>query len=272
MCIAVYKPQNVRMPSIDTLKTCFKNNPDGAGYMFPCNDKVLIKKGFMTFEDFYRNLSDDIDMYGDYIPYVLHFRISTQAGVRADCCHPFPLSKDMENLRRLVISSNYGVAHNGIISMTSSGFSKTITYSDTMEFIRDYLSLLIKSRDWYKDKDKKTLIERMISGSRLAIMDSKGHCELIGDWITDDGIYYSNSSYMDCRHSNCNYSYYYPSYYPDAGDDKELLLEDWEFFLNEEEMMYDLDEDYCPVSMEGDTSYCRFCMNYGKCSLVSYLD
>ena len=54
MCIIVYKPQNTKFPSENTLRECFQNNDDGAGFMFSSNNVVHIKKGFMTFEKFYK--------------------------------------------------------------------------------------------------------------------------------------------------------------------------------------------------------------------------
>ena len=32
MCVAIYKPANVKTPSLDTLKRCWDANPDGAGF------------------------------------------------------------------------------------------------------------------------------------------------------------------------------------------------------------------------------------------------
>lgn len=33
MCIIVCKPEGAAMPSTDTLRRCFEENPDGAGFM-----------------------------------------------------------------------------------------------------------------------------------------------------------------------------------------------------------------------------------------------
>ena len=135
MCIIAYKSAEQQFPSKKTLKRCFDNNDDGAGFMYNASGKVYIKKGFATFQEFWKTLRKVREEYGDNIPYVMHFRISTQAGNRPDCTHPFPLSSHMKDLRLLETTTDIGIAHNGIISLTSSGYSKTITYSDTMEFI-----------------------------------------------------------------------------------------------------------------------------------------
>ena len=103
MCIIAYKPQNVAMPSKKLLQICFNNNPDGAGYMIASGGNVIYRKGFMDFGGFYSSLTSAIKRYGEDVPYVLHFRISTQAGVNKQCCHPFPLSDDMDDHRMVNI-------------------------------------------------------------------------------------------------------------------------------------------------------------------------
>lgn len=205
MCIILYKPQGIKLPNKQVLETCFHNNPDGAGFMFNYKGQVHIRKGFMDFSSFEENLKATLK-YIDEVktPMVLHFRITTQGGTNQACTHPFPLSRNMSDLRQLQCVSEIGVAHNGIISLTTEygggyyGYSsyqaKKIDYSDTMKFITDYLSLIIKTPKYYKDDDTLELIERL-ADSKLAILDSNGHCELIGHFIKDDGIYYSNESY-----------------------------------------------------------------------------
>lgn len=202
MCIILYKPSGVNLPESEILKTCFINNPDGAGFMYATKGKVHIRKGFMDYSSFEENLNETLK-YVDELktPMVLHFRITTQGGVNKPCTHPFPLSKDMKDLRKLKCTTDIGVAHNGIIELTSEGYygyrsysTKKVDYSDTMKFITDYLSLIIKSPKYYKDKDTLELIERL-ADSKLSILDGNGHCELIGKFIKDNGIYYSNESY-----------------------------------------------------------------------------
>jgi predicted glutamine amidotransferase len=194
MCIIVYKPSEAKLPDKQTLKKCWKNNPDGAGYMFPSKDTVVIKKGFMSFNEFYKQLVYDKNQYGEFTPFVMHFRVSTQAGVNKECTHPFPLSEEMDNLKKLRVKCQCGIAHNGVIDLTSDRWNKTITYSDTMKFITDYLTLIITTKDWYKDKGKLKLIEKLAE-SKLAIMMGNGHVELIGDFIEENGIFYSNQYY-----------------------------------------------------------------------------
>lgn len=194
MCIIAYKPENIAFPAKKTLAACFTNNPDGAGFMYAYAHRVHILKGFQTFAAFWSALKAARAVTGDGAAYVLHFRISTQAGTRPDCCHPFPISSNMDDLRALRTTCSIGLAHNGIIHACSD-YRPGITYSDTMQFIAQYASLIIRRRTYYKSAAALELLRRL-SGSRLAILDGCGHCELIGDgWTADRGVYYSNSSY-----------------------------------------------------------------------------
>ena len=186
------KPENKAFPEEQILKNCWDNNPDMGGFMYAMDDKVHIHKGFETWEDFKTALEKARKKTGDNVPYVCHFRISTQ-GYNKECCQPFPLSGNMTNLKRLKCSSNIGVAHNGILSLTSDGSKE---YSDTMKFITDYLVNIIRSYDWHKDSRTVKLISNLIEGSRFAIIDKTGFIGMLGKgWIEEKGCYFSNSTY-----------------------------------------------------------------------------
>lgn len=271
MCIIAYKPAGVDFPPKKTLKTCFENNPDGAGLMFADGGAVTIKKGFMTFAAFWKALRGVREKHGDAPAYVMHFRISTQGGVNPPCTHPFPLSREMDDLRRLETRAKIGVAHNGIITLTSAGWNKKIEYSDTMLFITRFLSLIIKSPEYYKDADTLKLIERLAE-SRLAILDGAGHCETIGaGWIEEAGVFYSNSTYKpraplpaspyawDDWDDWGGYSYNGKKYKPAPAP-----RVDWEAYYDPLRGVYDFGLADCPV-YDGDESYCEACAEYGAC-------
>lgn len=206
MCVIVYKPTKIKLPTEDTLKQCFKTNSDGAGYMLPLNNKVIIRKGFMTFNDFYNDFQsftkdNNIDVVNT--PIVFHFRITTQGGVQKELCHPYPIADNYEDMRKLAHESNIALAHNGIISLTSS-FGKNLKYNDTMTFIRDYASIIIDNDLFFGTKKNKCLLlERLIGSSKLAIMNKLGYVKLIGDFKQVNGIYYSNlnHTYTSARYS-----------------------------------------------------------------------
>lgn len=286
MCIIVYKPSGNKLPNKQILETCFTNNSDGAGFMYSHKGEVIIKKGFMDFSSFDEALNDTLKRIDETkTPMVLHFRITTQGGVNQACTHPFPLSKNMEDLRKLDFRTNIGVAHNGIISLTSEygggyyGYSsaknKVIDYSDTMTFITDYLSLIIKSPKYYKDTDTLELIEKL-ADSKLAILDGSGHCELIGKFIKDNGIYYSNETYKPRVYSHS----YTTKTKKSKKKNRDYTIFDEDYTWNNDYTDYDFYEecfDYytgeydfslynvCPID-DGLPDYCAFCSQKNECS------
>lgn len=264
MCVICVKGKGIAYPEEKYLKNCFENNSHGAGFMVPYKDKVRIRKGFKTYEDFKAALDRMRERVGDDAPCVMHFRIATQ-GYDRGMTHPFPLSSKMGGMTALKSSCNIGVAHNGILELTSDGAKN---YSDTMKFIADYLSLIIRNFDWYKDKRSVKLIERLIDGSRLAIMDKNGAINLLGKgWIKDkSGCWYSNDSYKREKPK-----YTYPTYsrrwdyWEDDGYDivpntRKVNWDLWKYMGQ-----YNFSEGYCPYSKEDDDSYCEKCRNKKNC-------
>lgn len=201
MCIIIYKPAGVRMPSDKTLTNCFHNNPDGAGFMYPLTDKGLVRtrKGFMSYSSFanaLKTLGDTTDL-----PLVLHFRITTQGNTDAKNTHPFPITSDHDALIAQSSVSKVALVHNGIIDLTTTYASyKTNNkeeFSDTYYFVRDYMTLIATDEKWHEDANKVALAKKL-ADSKLAVMGFDGHVELIGSFEhAEDGCLYSNGAYRD---------------------------------------------------------------------------
>ena len=283
MCVIAYKPNNIAFPSDTILKNCYENNPDGAGFMYAYKGEVHIQKGYDSWEAFKNALEKARKLTGDKVPYVMHFRIATQ-GYEKTMTHPFPLSSKMSNLKKLKYDCNIGVAHNGILDITSDGAKD---YSDTMKFITDYLCLIIRSYTWYNDERTKQLIENLIVGSRLAILDKKGHCELMGSgWVEDSGVYYSNESYK-----REPYKWSAPLWWDSYDDDGYYLSRvkkttvhssgagkkksnktysrgGYEKYYNFNTGEYDFPELKCPNVLDNDCSYCWACSKCGNCAYM----
>ena len=172
----------------------FEENPHGAGYMYARDGMVHISKGNMNIDDFLSALHDEHFTAKD--PVVYHFRISTQAGVNPEMTHPFPLSNQREHMKALYMDCGCGIAHNGIIRLTSDPRNRE--YSDTAIFITDYLSAIIRRPDDLKDPDVLRLIYRL-AGSKFAIMDASGYIATVGEFINEKGILYSNRTYCAPR-------------------------------------------------------------------------
>ena len=127
-----------------------------------------------------------------------------------------------------------------------------------MKFITDYATLLIKRVDWWKNPNIANAL-KVLCGSKLAVMGSDGHVELIGDFIEDKGCYYSNSTYLASKYPKWTFKPY--SLYSDD-------YENWELYYDKKSRKYDFDETYCPLSMEGDDCYCTMCKRCKNCKLL----
>ena len=190
MCIICVSPKGVRQPSLPTIRTMFRRNPHGAGFMCIRDGKVFISKGYMREGAFINMLQRENFTADD--PVVYHFRISTQAGVNPQMTHPFPLSRKRSDMKALDVFCDCGVAHNGIIRLTSD--ANNHEYSDTAIFVTEYLADLIKGPEDLHNPCMQRMIERL-AGSKLAIMDRHGDIVTIGDFINLNGLLFSNGSY-----------------------------------------------------------------------------
>lgn len=208
MCIIAAKPANTPMPSLDTIRTMWTNNPDGAGIMYPITqvhkakgkktttNVVQIEKGFMKLSELTERLTElgkSMDLTAT--PMVLHFRITTHGGTCPANCHPFPVTNSIGVLQKRKSTAKLGVAHNGIIHSVTP--RKGI--SDTMEYIATQLDPLTKAMPkWYENKHALRMVENAID-SKLAVLTPEGSIHLVGKFEEHNGIRYSNSSYEPRR-------------------------------------------------------------------------
>jgi len=191
MCIICVSKKGVRQPSLAQLRNMFQRNPDGAGYMFARNGKVTIHKGFMNWCDF--NSAVESEHFTAKDPVVYHFRISTQAGVKPEMTHPFPLTKELDYCEKLDLTCRTGIAHNGIIRMTST--AKETRFSDTALFITDYMTRLLRNPEADMiDKPTLDMIEHL-TNSKWAILSKTGDISTVGTFVNEKGLLFSNSTY-----------------------------------------------------------------------------
>lgn len=198
MCIIVYKPVNKMMVDETTIETCYENNPDGAGYMIrELNGSIKIRKGFMDVESLKKSLNRERNI--EQTEMVLHFRIATHGSIKKGNCHPFPISRSIPELRKVSHNKlNYAIAHNGIIQ----GYSSKNKYnlSDTMQLSKKLVAMIHEPGK----------MKKYLSGihSRFIVFLPK-ETIITGDWIEEDGIKYSNSSYMPDTYGMCQINKYY---------------------------------------------------------------
>ncbi|MBQ9020703.1 MAG: hypothetical protein IJ113_01640 [Eggerthellaceae bacterium] len=192
MCVIVYKPAGCPMPGTQTLKSCWTTNPDGAGMMFPANDAVRIRKGFMEWNAFEDALSQEAAAANlDALPVALHFRIATHGAVKPGCCHPFPVCGSASAMRETEQVASVGFMHNGVLS----GLPTTDAVSDSMSFAKRVLSPLDRMSGDLFGKDASRIIGASAQGSRFLLMDGSGEVRTFGRWVAEDGIMFSNDNF-----------------------------------------------------------------------------
>ena len=195
MCIICVSKSGVRQPTVTELNTMFRNNPDGAGYMVARHGMVSISKGYMDFGEFLNAVRREHFTERDSVVY--YFRISTQAGVNPEMTHPFPLSNRLERMEKLDTTCRIGVAHNGVIRLTADPDNRR--YSDTALFITQYLRVLIQRREDLRDRRVLDTVWNLAQ-SKFAIMDGGGYVATVGEFLNQDGLLFSNASYMGWNH------------------------------------------------------------------------
>lgn len=195
MCI-ILTCEATRRPDADTIGTCWRVNPDGAGYAYATGSEVVISKGYMGLEDFRFALS----RVPQDVPLILHFRIGTSGGYGPEVTHPYPVTSDLTSLHALDVECPVAIAHNGILPYASDD-SRGI--SDTIAYIQRVVSRVARQRTVIdngglcKSAKARHALLRTSKGSRLALIDAAGHLLRLGEgWETvSPGIYASNSGW-----------------------------------------------------------------------------
>lgn len=260
MCIIAIKKAGIDMIPNSIMKTMYENNSDGAGYMYAFGGKVHIIKGFMEYDALMNSLEKLNDKHNlKDLSMVFHFRISTAGRVDGGNCHPFPVTDDFNLLRKTHVNTNLAMAHNGVIHAFSPYNMKDI-YNDTQHFIASCVSYLYSlNADFLADERTAELFENIIDGSRLAFLDGEGKIKTYGDWVENDEILYSNTSYLPRKaytsyiptYKRYDYSGYDAEYYDILEDDiiEELkrgnVVDDWEeveYIMSTATLMYSTDE------------------------------
>ena len=203
MCVILVKERGIELPTKDILESCWKRNPDGAGFMFNDCDKVVIMKGFMTFEEFYLRLQTANEFYHlKEKGLVIHFRIATSGLKDKGNCHPYPISNDNLDLRKSFITTELGIAHNGIIRSYNG---KNNILNDTQLFIKnDLFELNSLDKKFYKNVIFQSMIERLMDGSRLVFLNKKGEIIKLGNWFHNGNYYFSNLNHVSKNTLNIN--------------------------------------------------------------------
>ena len=203
MCIIAIKPKGVKFPKIETLKTMFEYNPDGFAIVYSEGGEPPRIHRTMSSEvalATYKKIVDKCD--ADDTNLFIHARIATHGTINISNCHGW---RD--------IKTGMVFAHNGILDVKAKD---DLTDSET--FFRYIFMPIYRNGGWDFANEA---ISAFIGTSKFVFMDKKGNMFYAGKYIKDNGMMYSNNTYIDYSKT------YYPSSYKSAFDD-----------------YYDWDEDY----------------------------
>jgi len=177
MCIIVFKKPEVAITK-DKLKFCWDSNKDGAGYMFAHleTQKIIIRKGFMTFDSFYEQWEADKSLT-DQVNTVLHFRVATKGKVDQHNCHPHRVSNYM------------ALAHNGTLDYFKEKATEEVSDSRILAgFIKDL------PNNWWRNANIMTMLELSIGTNKVVLLNRFNQFTILnekkGEWR--EGLWFSN--------------------------------------------------------------------------------
>jgi hypothetical protein len=202
MCIAIVKPAGANVPSYDRILNSWESNQDGGGFAVQRKGKTLIKyeKGYFDMDKYYNKLVDTIKPEDTAL---IHMRITTHGGTSKECCHPFPISQDYDNMRETHGKCKKIMMHNGILGGAFGQVDKP-GVSDTMELVK-YLAKA--NFDTYGEGFQRLMEPILGSGNKVAVLTEDGYTLAGKGWIKeDDGCYYSNGTYEDYYSKYCGYN------------------------------------------------------------------
>lgn len=176
MCIAILNTKGIIAKK--TLKTCWDNNRDGAGFAIWTGTELITHKEMHSFKSFYSRYVAIRQQYPKS-DIAVHFRIATHGDINTLNCHPFHVDYE------------HALIHNGIID----GHGDSM-HSDTFCFTQDIMSAF-PIDSLYSDA-MMLLIESYIGMSKIVLVGRNGsmiYNESFGVWDGDN--WYSNHSYQD---------------------------------------------------------------------------
>lgn len=180
MCIAIAKTSGSTI-SAEVLRNSFESNPDGAGFAFTRNGRLVVRKGFFTANELIAAYRAEVSR--DDVA-IVHCRLASHGIIATSNCHPF------------LVSDEWAVIHNGVLPWRS-----TRLISDTRMFVGDYLTPNSSRIDTSEFCDETA--ELIGQFNKLVFLSFDGRIRIInesaGHW--DKGCWFSNLSYQNSSRS-----------------------------------------------------------------------
>ena len=167
MCVIIFKPTGVKMPTERIINACARANRDGFGFCTP--NKFFKTLDFMAFKRQLETIETDE-------PCIMHFRFATHGKVSKSNCHPFK-------------KGDVYFAHNGVLSIKPYAGK---TDSETAFLKRIYPVI---ERYGFHSSETDEAVEQTIEGTRFAIMQGED-VRLFGNYSEIDGCFYSNTRFV----------------------------------------------------------------------------
>ena len=183
MCVIIDKPAGCNL-SRATAIACWERNSDGGGLMFHDGDRVVVRKGFMTFRHFWRAWRRAVrNTHNGHV--IGHLRIGTQGPDNGANTHPHSIGR-----------TGAAIVHNGILAPYTD---KTESRSDTRIFADDILPLLLAN----PTQRVYDTIDTIIGTDKALIMFNNGvvwawgrHRGHLAKDGPDAGVWFSNQAHV----------------------------------------------------------------------------
>jgi hypothetical protein len=192
MCLAVFQPKGDAALDRDILKNGWTANPDGAGYMFAADGKLVIRKPFYSLKRLRKAYYKDHAAFGATSHFVVHFRYATHGDNSTVNIHPHILG-----------DGRAGLVHNGILDIEPPA---TSDLSDTAFFCRTILACR-EPAQLTSGVFGGELAEMIGPANKFILMDECGNVSIVNadSGVWDGSRWFSNSGYKDIpfRYRGC---------------------------------------------------------------------
>lgn len=180
MCIIAIKPREVNYPSYQRVKNMCDNNSDGFAIVWHVVGQPVRNYRTLSEKKFLKKYNEITSTYkAKDVSLFIHARIKTHGTMKLENCHGW-------------IEDKVGMAfaHNGILSIKNRD-----DMTDSETFFRDIFTPVFEVGGW---SAAEKAINACIGTSKFCFMDMYGNIIHYGNYIKgDDGILYSNDSYME---------------------------------------------------------------------------
>ena len=200
MCIMFIKDFDMAFPSDKTMKICWDDNRDGAGYAWYDNtiDMWHVVKGLMSWTAFLDKFNEDREKYElDKKSVVVHFRVGTSGPEVGGATHPFPaVETEGVTVNTLEYTCKGVFFHNGTVG------AGTKELSDTQVATLDYVQPMVPhifEDDQFNEPLLDILAECLNATGNRYVITHGPNIHYLGSWVKDaeTGMVFSNSRYKE---------------------------------------------------------------------------